>query len=117
MNKIRQNKIKAYIEDQKVVTIKQLQELFPNVSLMTIHRDLDALAEAGSVVIVAVAEDDSIQRLQIHAQTVGIVLGIGTGTAVKQDTAAVMLHIKRQPMLCDQSLVFRGLVVHQGCDM
>ena len=50
MNKIRQDKIKAYIEDQKVVTIKQLQELFPNVSLMTIHRDLDALAEAGSVV-------------------------------------------------------------------
>lgn len=50
MNKLRQDQIKAFIEDQKVVTIKQLQDLFPNVSLMTIHRDLDALAEGGCVV-------------------------------------------------------------------
>ena len=50
MNKLRQDKIKEFIEDQKVVTIKQLQELFPDVSLMTIHRDLDALTQAGAVV-------------------------------------------------------------------
>lgn len=50
MNRIRQDRIKEFIEQQKVVTIKQLQELFPDVSLMTIHRDLDALAAAGSVV-------------------------------------------------------------------
>lgn len=50
MNKLRQDKIKEFIEDQKVVTIKQLQILFPNVSLMTIHRDLDALAATGSIV-------------------------------------------------------------------
>ena len=50
MNKLRQDKIKEYIEEQKVVTIKQLQVLYPDVSLMTIHRDLDALAAAGSIV-------------------------------------------------------------------
>ncbi len=50
MNKIRQNKIKNYIEAQNVVTIKELQSLFPDVSLMTIHRDLDALAAEGVVV-------------------------------------------------------------------
>ena len=50
MNRIRQDKIKEFIEDQKVVTIKQLQDLFPDVSLMTIHRDLDALSAAGAVV-------------------------------------------------------------------
>lgn len=50
MNKIRQERIKEFIEEKNVVTIKQLQALFPNVSLMTIHRDLDALVEEGSVV-------------------------------------------------------------------
>ncbi len=50
MNKIRQEKIKEFIEEKNVVTIKQLQALFPDVSLMTIHRDLDALVEEGSVV-------------------------------------------------------------------
>ena len=50
MNKLRQDKIKEFIEKQKVVTIKQLQELFPDVSLMTIHRDLDALTATGGVV-------------------------------------------------------------------
>ena len=50
MNGIRQDKIKDFIEEKNVVTIRQLQELFPNVSLMTIHRDLDALETAGAVV-------------------------------------------------------------------
>ena len=50
MNRIRQESIKEYIEEKNVVTIKQLQALFPSVSLMTIHRDLDALVEEGAVV-------------------------------------------------------------------
>ena len=50
MYSIRQEQIREYIEDKNVVTIKELQELFPNVSLMTIHRDLDALERIGAVV-------------------------------------------------------------------
>lgn len=50
MNRIRQEQIKEYIEQNNVVTIKQLQQLFPQVSLMTIHRDLDALVKEGAVV-------------------------------------------------------------------
>ena len=50
MYSIRQETMRDYIEDQNVVTIKQLQALFPDVSLMTIHRDLDALEKAGAVV-------------------------------------------------------------------
>ncbi len=42
--------MKQYIEQENVVTIKALQQMFPDVSLMTIHRDLDALAEQGIVV-------------------------------------------------------------------
>ncbi len=50
MNSIRQQIILDYIEKNHVVTIKSLQELCPDVSLMTIHRDLDALELRGSVV-------------------------------------------------------------------
>ena len=50
MNQIRLERMKAYIEQKNVVTIKELQALFPEVSLMTIHRDLDTLVEAGAVV-------------------------------------------------------------------
>ena len=50
MNRIRQDRIKEYIEEKNVVSIKELQELFPEVSLMTIHRDLDALEAAGAIV-------------------------------------------------------------------
>ena len=50
MNQIRLSRMKDYIEKKNVVTIKEPQALFPEVSLMTIHRDLDALAEAGVAV-------------------------------------------------------------------
>lgn len=50
MNSIRQEQIRDYIEKNNVVTIKELQVLFPEISLMTIHRDLDALEQAGDVV-------------------------------------------------------------------
>lgn len=50
MNSIRQEQIRDYIEKNNVVTIKELHVLFPDVSLMTIHRDLDALEAAGDIV-------------------------------------------------------------------
>ncbi len=50
MNSIRQEQLRQYIEKNNVVTIKQLQALFPEVSLMTVHRDLDALEQAGDIV-------------------------------------------------------------------
>jgi len=50
MYSIRQEQMREYIEQKNVVTIKELQALFPDVSLMTIHRDLDALEAQGIVV-------------------------------------------------------------------
>lgn len=50
MYSVRQERIKQYIEQENVVTIKALQQMFPDVSLMTIHRDLDALAQQGIIV-------------------------------------------------------------------
>lgn len=50
MYSIRQEQIKQYVENKNVVTIKELQALFPDVSLMTIHRDLDALERDGTLI-------------------------------------------------------------------
>ena len=50
MNSIRQQNICDYIESKQIVTIKELQNLYPEVSLMTIHRDLDVLAQSGAIV-------------------------------------------------------------------
>lgn len=50
MNSIRQQIIQDFIERNHVVTIRQLQQLCPEVSLMTIHRDLDALELRGVII-------------------------------------------------------------------
>ena len=50
MNRIRRDRIKEYIEQEKVVSIRGIQALFPDVSLMTIHRDLDVLEADGFIV-------------------------------------------------------------------
>jgi len=47
MNRIRQERIRNYVESKNVATIKELQKLLPDVSLMTIHRDLDSLERQG----------------------------------------------------------------------
>ncbi|MBQ7381154.1 MAG: DeoR/GlpR transcriptional regulator [Clostridia bacterium] len=49
MNRIRQERMKKYIEGRNIATIKELQALFPEVSLMTLHRDLNALEELGII--------------------------------------------------------------------
>ncbi len=50
MLNIRQERIKDYVEKNNVATIRELQALLPEVSLMTIHRDLDALESRGVLV-------------------------------------------------------------------
>ncbi|MBP0989923.1 MAG: DeoR/GlpR transcriptional regulator [Oscillospiraceae bacterium] len=50
MKSIRRNEIKKLIEKNGVVSIKELSSMFPSVSLMTIHRDLDALETDGVIV-------------------------------------------------------------------
>ena len=50
MYSVRQEQMKQFIEEQNIVTIHNLQQMFPDVSLMTIHRDLDALEAQGVIV-------------------------------------------------------------------
>ena len=71
MYQIRQAKINSYILEKQIVSIRELHELCPDVSLMTLHRDLDALAKNGSIVklrggarVVMQSEESSFQIRQ-----------------------------------------------------
>ncbi|MCI8853836.1 MAG: DeoR/GlpR transcriptional regulator [Lachnospiraceae bacterium] len=50
MNQIRRESIGKYIQEKGAVTVKEISALFPDVSLMTIHRDLERLEEGGLIV-------------------------------------------------------------------
>ena len=49
MNQLRREKIGKYIQEKGAVTVKELGALFPEVSLMTIHRDLEKLEQQGII--------------------------------------------------------------------
>lgn len=83
MNRMRQEKIKQYIQQNKLASIKELQALCPEVSLMTIHRDLDLLEKQHFIMKVrggarslthtsdpgyAVREEENIQSKEAIAQ-------------------------------------------------
>ena len=50
LNQIRKQKIANYVNESGVATIKELNALFPEVSPMTIHRDLEKLEQEGLIV-------------------------------------------------------------------
>jgi len=50
MNQLRRENIGKYIQEKGAVTIKEISALFPDISLMTIHRDLEKLEEEGMVI-------------------------------------------------------------------
>ena len=44
MNILRREQIKEFIKNRRIVSLKELAQQFSDVSVMTIHRDLDFLA-------------------------------------------------------------------------
>lgn len=50
MNSIRRETIRKFVEEHEVVTVEQLCQLLPEVSLMTVHRDLNYLQDHGYLV-------------------------------------------------------------------
>ena len=96
MNSIRQEQIQEYIEKNNVVTIKQLQANFPDVSLMTIHRDLDALVERGIIVKVRGGA-----RLVHHSGDLGFDVRLQESNSGKKEIAR-----KALPLIQPNSTVF-----------
>ena len=50
MNQLRREHIGKYIQEKGAVTVKEIGALFPEVSSMTIHRDLEKLEEEGIII-------------------------------------------------------------------
>ncbi|MDR1060511.1 MAG: DeoR/GlpR family DNA-binding transcription regulator [Clostridiales bacterium] len=50
MYQIRQQKIREYIFSKGIATIKELQALCPEVTFMTLHRDLNTLQQSGYII-------------------------------------------------------------------
>lgn len=88
MNNIRQQMIQDFIEKNHVVTIKELHELVPDVSLMTIHRDLDALEQGGSIV-----KFRGGARSVRHAGDLGFDIRLQENIAGKHDMAQKALEL------------------------
>ncbi len=49
MNQLRREHIKKYIQEKGTVTVKEISALFPEISLMTVHRDLEKLEAEGAI--------------------------------------------------------------------
>ena len=49
MNRLRREKMRKHITEQGSATVGELKKLFPEVSVMTIHRDLDYLELNGLI--------------------------------------------------------------------
>lgn len=91
MNTYRQSQIKEYIEKHHVVSIRELQELIPNVSLMTIHRDLDALEQIGAVVKVRGGA-----RAVRHSSDLGFDVRLQENNSGKTAIAQKAMHLIQQ---------------------
>ncbi|NLP48042.1 MAG: DeoR/GlpR transcriptional regulator [Clostridiales bacterium] len=50
MKAYRRERILSFLNENKAATIKELHSLFPEISLMTIHRDLKFLEEKGALI-------------------------------------------------------------------
>ena len=46
----RRNAIRTYIAEHRTVRMEELAALYPNVSVMTLRRDLAALEEEGTII-------------------------------------------------------------------
>ena len=96
MNRIRQEQIKKYVESKNVATIQELRELFPEVSLMTLHRDLNALEDMGI-----------ITKYRGGVRSVHQLADIEFNIRMKENTAGKISMVKKaMKLLRPQSSVF-----------
>ena len=96
MNRIRQEQIKKYVESKNVATIQELRALFPEVSLMTLHRDLNTLEEMGV-----------ITKYRGGVRSVHQIDDIEFNIRMKENTAGKMSMMKKaMKLLHPQSSIF-----------
>lgn len=110
MNRIRQESIKKYIESQSVATIKELRELFPEVSLMTLHRDLNALEEMGIITkyrggVRSVHHPDDIEfNIRLKENTAGKISMMKKAMKLLQPQSSIFLDASTSNLILARNL-------------
>lgn len=96
MNEIRREKIKEYVLEKGVVTIQDLRKVCPDVSVMTIHRDLDVLEREGTLVKVRGGA-----KAAVYASETGFEIRLHENTKCKQ-----LMAEKALPLIQNNSSIF-----------
>lgn len=73
MNQLRREHIGKFIQEKGAVTVKEISALFPDISLMTIHRDLEKLEEEGTIIrtrggAIAANQGMSLTEMKLEAR-------------------------------------------------
>ena len=95
MYHFRREKIKDYVDQRKTVSMKELGALCPEVTLMTLHRDLDALQQAGF-----------LQKMRGGARA-------ATSSVETSFNARSKIHVERKARIAERAAGF----VKPGCSV
>jgi len=87
----RRSQMKAYITEKLTVRVEELAKVFPNVSMMTIRRDLAALEEEGAII-----------RIRGGARVNGQPLGMAEDLYSRREIS----HIDAKNAICSKALAF-----------
>lgn len=90
MNQIRRETIGKYIQEKGAVSVKEVSTLFPEVSLMTIHRDLEKLEDEGLIVR---TRGGAMSASQPHSTEAKLETRMQTNVKAKREMASKALKL------------------------
>lgn len=105
MNILRRENIKDFIRQRGIISLKELSAAFPDVSVMTLHRDLNYLADTGEIQRIRggakFIENDSLTEGDIYNKSAKDIIArkavdfVCEGSAVYIDCGTTMMELAR----------------------
>ena len=91
MNILRREQIKEFIKNRRIVSLKELAQQFSDVSVMTIHRDLDFLAKEGFILRIR----GGAKYLEVPDRAQKAVKFVREGSSIFLDGGTTMLELAK----------------------